>query len=112
MLTLVNWAKRVNWDHCMLWLAFGFVLMIEQAELLPDKSGRCLEETTIDGNGTIFGDPPAHLFAKVVFKIGRGGADQFHMIGKPVERGLAGTGMATLVIILPDPEIEGNVEIQ
>ena len=89
----------------------GFVLMVEQAELLADKSGRCLEETSIDGNSTIFGDPPAHLFAKMIFKISWGGADQFHMIGKPGERGLAGTGMTALVIVLPDPEIEGDVEI-
>ncbi len=87
------------------------VLMVEQAELFADKFGRRLEKTAIDGNSTIFGDPSAHLFAKVIFKISRGGADQFHMIGKPGERGLAGTGMTTLVIFLPDPEIKSDVEL-
>ncbi len=87
-------------------------LQVEQTELLADKFGRRLEETAIDGNSTIFGDPPAHLFAKLIFKISRGGTDQFHMIGKPGERGLARTGMTTLVIVLPDPEIKGDVEIR
>lgn len=88
----------------------GLMLMVEQTELLPDKPGRRLIETTAYGYGTILGDPPAHLFAEVVFKIGWCGADQLHMLGEPVEGRLASAGMATLMVVLPDPEIEGNVE--
>ena len=75
---------------------FRFVLVIEEAELFADELGGGFVEAAVDGDGPVLGDPSPDLFAKVILEVGRR---------------LAGAGMRPLMILLPDPQVQGFVQL-
>ncbi|MCF6265997.1 MAG: hypothetical protein L3J57_05535 [Desulfuromusa sp.] len=85
--------------------------MKQQTDLLADQAGRSLEATTVDGSTAVFVDSAENLLAEVIVQIDRRLADQFQMGSEPLQWRLAGGGMGTTVIGLPDPVIQCLVEV-
>jgi len=90
---------------------FRLMRVIEKAELLADEPGGGFVEATVNGDGPVLGHPSSNLFAKVILEVGRWCPDEFDVIGESVERRLAGAGMGPLMILLPDPQVQGLVQL-
>ncbi len=61
------------------------MLMKKQTELLTDEFGWRFIDSVVNGNGTVFVDPPSHFFPEMVFQVPGRRPDQFDMPGKAIE---------------------------
>lgn len=92
--------------------SYGIMLMVEEGDVVTDEVNRGLIECAIQGDGAVFSHPASCPFPEIIFQILWSLTDAVHMIGETFKRALPGTCVFSTVADVPDPALQGFIEIE
>jgi hypothetical protein len=91
--------------------ASGIMVVIEERDLLTDKTHWGLVEPAIEGDGAVLGHAAFGGCTEVIFEVFWGGTDAVHMVGEAFEGACTCGGVGALVVDVADPALKAQVEI-